>query len=211
MAEETTTEGTVVPETTEPAETPQYSNADVKNHPLFKKLTGQLAELQKADFDRKEAQKAAEKNALLEKAKAEERYEDALKLQQEEHAAALAAYEAKITQAELRASLVASGAKATDGLLKVVAAEYDAEKHGTVDEYVDSLKASEDYAVFFKTSDRVPVPPPGKLPTTGIGVTLNKETIRAYESSDDPEKRKQARAYKREYYDKHGSFRGLLD
>ena len=192
-------------------EPPSVSNTDVKNHPLFQKLTSELSALQKADTDRKAAATAAEKAAALEKATSEERYADALKLQQETAQVELDTLKATTLRAEMKAALLAQGSKSSDGFFKVALAEYDAETHGTVDAYAEALKTDENYALFFADDSRQPLTAPQKLSAPGGVVTLSKEQLLALSNSDDAEKRMQAINYKEAYYNLHGSFRGLLD
>jgi hypothetical protein len=205
-----TTEETQTTETTE-EQAAEFSNSDVKNHPLFQKLTGELAALQRADFERKEAAAQAEKQALLEKAKSEERYEDALRIQQETAAAEVEALKQTALAAEMKAALLAQGAKASQGFFKVAMAEYNAETHGDVETYAESLKANEEYSVFFADQSRQALAAPGKLSAPGNSAVLTREQLRALEQSDEPEKRLQAINYKQAYFERHGSFKGLLD
>jgi hypothetical protein len=196
-----TTETTTTEETTEPS-----LNSQAKDLPWVKELQKKAAKLQRLEEELEtgklragEAAKAAE----IKKAEDEKRYEDALKLKDEEAASKIAALEKKALKAELSTALLGKGAKNSDGFFKVALAEYDSEKHESIEAYADSLK--ETYAEFF-TDGRTPLTPPGRPPATIGSGTLTNEQIRALKTSDKREDRAKAVTYLEDYYDKNGKF-----
>lgn len=201
MPEETT-------ETTEEetVETSQVSNADVKASPLFHKLTAQV----KALTTEKEEREATEATA---KAEVEEkRLKDAGLFDEAvaAHKAAMEVKDAKHTGELLKRDLETDLLKAGFGNAKFIngcVGDYDAEKDGTIAEYVKTLAEDEGNKPFLTTSDgeTPPPPPPGKVTVSG-GTQLTGDQLKALEKSADPKERKQARAYLLDHYQEHGKF-----
>lgn len=181
----------------------ELSNRDVKNDPLFLKLTSELAEFKRADDERKEVAEKAARDAEFEKAKSAEKFEDALKLKEAEFESERTKHYSEIQQRDLATALMVKGFDVRS--VKLLTSEYDAENSGTPDEYATACFEDESNARFLQKSDpNVPNPPP-KV-TGGSGGLLDIPTLKAYEHSDDPEKRKIARANLKAYRKKTGKY-----
>lgn len=199
--------------TTDDDQNQPLSNADLKAHPWVQELikrANRANELEQAEKARADAEIEAKQQAEIEKAKAEERFEDALRLEREKAEASIREARDQALRAQMRASIAENGGRITDGLISVAMAEYDSEKHGTIDTFVETLKSNESYAGFFGKIEQPKPSPPGKLPVSGVVSALTRDQIRQMEQSGDPQQRAQAIEYKKQWYDKHGSFDGLL-
>lgn len=190
----------------------ELSNAAWKGHPLTQKLTQQIADLQRKEADRQAAKEAEERQKEIEEAKAKDDFEKASKLQADEADRKVRAAELRAQTAEIKSALLSRGANATNGLVKVALAEWDPEKHATVEALIDDLAENSDYAPFFAAEEppkRQPLEPPGKTPTNGGSMQWSKaqiEQVRGMELSNDRAERKKARKLLHDYYEAHGSY-----
>ena len=179
------------------------SNADVKSNPLFLKVTKELAELRRAEEERAAAQDREQRDAALKLAQEEKRYEDALKLHREDADRELSELRNKALFAEIKATLLSKGAKASDGFYKVAMAEYDPEKHTSLDALADYLKTSEMYSQFFVSNQRAPLVPPSGQPVSSA-MNANWDEVKTWETSNDKTLRAKARTLLREYREQNG-------
>ncbi len=194
---------TEVPATTtpEPA-TPEISNADVKGHELFQKITAELGALRNEKAERAAADEKATKDAELKKAAEEGRFEDALKQRDTELEKLKADYARDILNRDLQNEMLKAGFQ--NGMfISGAVAGYNTEM-GSIVEYVDGLAKDEVNKAFLGHADtgRNPPPPPGK-PAVNGGKVPNWDEVKSWETGTDPEKKKQARelisAYRKEH------------
>ena len=205
MTEEIQTSNTA--DTTEAEATPQISNAEIKAHPLFSKLTSELAELRRADAERKAAEEQAKKEAELKKAEAEGRYQDALKQRESELEALRAAHSKELLDRDLTTEMLKAGF-GNEIFLRGAVSAYDADKW-TVSEYVASLAGDDANKAFLASSGgagRASLPEPGKPPVNGSKQHISAEQLKAMEASSSLEERQKAREDLRAYRLEHGKY-----
>lgn len=192
------------------------SNAIVKSSKLFQKLAGQVAALEQEKRERVEADTEAKATAEEEKLKAEGRFEEALakrderiKAMEDEHAADLRSRDAELRNRDIATALYAANFR-NKAFIKTYTGEYNAEEHGTPEEYAKALADDEEFKPFLSTfsGDGSPPPPPkppGKIGSTGA-TKLTSAQLTAMEKSADPKVQKQARDYLHRYYQEHREF-----
>lgn len=187
----------------------ELPNAAVKSHPLFQKLAQETAALRKAEADRQAADEAA--RAEAERKALEERgnYDEAIQQRDAEIARIKAEHAAEVQSLRLSSELARAGFD-NDTFIKGAIVGYDAETHGEISEYVQTLAADENNAPFLATigtgPTNEPTPrAPGKPPVNG-GDKTDWNAVAAMEKSDDPQKRREARELLRRYRETHGKY-----
>lgn len=188
---------------TDKKETPALSNSDVKKHPLFLKVTEQLAALTAAEEKRKQDEAAAKTEAERKKLEGKAQYEEALANQEKEFKAKLAELEKGILEKDLTNELLRAGFKNSvfnDGAIH----GYTAEK-GTVSEYVKALSEAEENKIFLDTGKGAgPKRKDVGTPTSNTKQMTPAELTAALKDPD-PKVRAQARQQARENWKKTGS------
>jgi hypothetical protein len=104
--------------------------------------------------------------------------------------------------------LLTLGANVTNGLLKVIKAEYNPEEHASVTDFVATLKDSSDYSEFFAQrtdAQRLKAPTSASVSSAATGQLTN-EQIRALQQSSKPEERSAAVDYLRSYREANGGY-----
>lgn len=176
--------------------TPEVTNAGAKKLPWVQEALRAQAEL----VSLKQKQAEAKAQAERERAEAEGRYQDALKMEQDLVAEIKADYEAKVRQMSLENEFIKAGV-ADPRVVKIFADDYNPESE-SVAEFVSRVKSDESNQLYFQdTNTRRAAPPP---PSGGKTVAPTAAELEKWSKSSDPEKRKRAIDYKREYWIKHG-------
>ncbi|GEM_PF-7018717 len=185
-------------------------NAAIKKHPVFVKVTEELAALRREREERLAAEtKAQEERAKAERQKAIEDaekakdFEKAQALREAEHEAEKADYEEKLRNTQLKFELSLKGF--SERGIKLLSTEYTEDK-GPIEDYAKACLENEDNKVFLKTAPSREIPEaPLKVSVSGDpGMSIEK--CKAYEKSADPEKRKQAREFLKAYRLEHGKY-----
>lgn len=192
MSEENKTEQQE--QTQEQQEQQELSNNDVKSHPLFQKLTEQLSEFQRKEQERAAAEEKAAREAELKKAEEEGKWQDIVKMREQEIENLRASYAKDMLERDLKTELVRAGFS-NDVFLKGAIGSYSGDPEG-VTEYVEQLKADAGNAVFLNQAQQAAnsTPAPPSTPTI-TGTKLSDAKIVAMEKSSDPAERAQARAH----------------
>lgn len=215
MTEEVKTENQATEESTHastPEPTSLTSNADVKEHPLFKKMTAQLAQFQQAEKDRASRDAQAQKEAEIKALEAKGEYEAALTQQKSEMERLVAQHEREILHRDLQSELFKQGFN-NDLFVKGAITGYDAETHGDINAYVEALANDEANKGFLSTGTGRQVHDAAGLgrPAASGSMPLTGKRLLEYKNSPDPEKRAQYRKVAGEYFDKHGTLDGLYN
>jgi hypothetical protein len=195
----------VVPPVSGEPKPKEQTNADLKSAPWVQEMAAELKALraEKAEQERKKLE--ADKQTEIDLATKEQDYNRALQLQTEQSEAKVKAAESKALFAEIKTALVSKGAKPTaDGLFKVAMAEYNPEKHKTVEAFAEQLKINDAYAVFFLDASRQVIPAPIGAPVNPMSVDWAQ--VKAWETGTDKEKQKEARRLIGEYRNAHGKY-----
>ena len=200
MTDDQGAQGADAQEPAEPAAN-ELTNNDVKNHPLFKKLTSQLAELQNAQNEKLEAEKKAAAEAEIKALEAKGEFEQALKIKTEEIERIKSEHAAQILERDLKTQLFKAGFT-NDIFVNGAVMSYD--KETPMDEYVQALTENEANKPFLAAQTREPLKPPGK-PTVGGGASpLTASQVKELQASDSQEDRQKARNYLHNYFIEHG-------
>lgn len=189
MPEEQTPTPEVTPKSNEEPKR-ELTNADVKSDPLFKKVTGELAELKSQIAAEKAEQTKAQEASEMERLKEAGKYEEAIKLNADRLERMEAQHKADLLKRDLTTELIKAGAK-NDMFLKGVIADYDGETD--IAEYVQSLTSSDDHKLFFgslEQSRQTQPAPKGVAPNGNADLTW--QQVKAMEQSDDPKQRAKA-------------------
>lgn len=181
---------------------PQISNQDVKNHPLFQKLTNQLGELQRADEERKQSEVESAKQEKIKKAEAEGNFKKAAELHQQQLADLENKHKTELTKRDLTLELTKLGAT-NKIFINGAIAGYDYET--PIDEYIAALSSDESNQGIFG-GDKKPPKPPGKTPVSGFGKNPTMAELKKIGDNpkSTPEQKQQARDYMRDFWNKHG-------
>jgi hypothetical protein len=172
----------------------------VKNHPLFQKMASELAEIRNERKERKEAEDRAAREAERKKMIEEGRQEEALALRDKELEDLKTSHARELGQLNVENKLYAEGFR-NRKFLSWAKDDYDGVSD--VDDYVATLKADPENAIFMGTPAAPPKPtPPGKPSISGGAMTLDQ--MRQMEASTDPSVKKQVREFKKQYFDEHG-------
>ncbi len=178
------------------------SNADVKAHPLFKKLTDDLAERNKADADRKAADEAAQADAEQKRLKDEGKFEEAIKLEKDGREADARAHALELQVRDLELAITKTGFT-NDTFIRGAVAGFDPDK-GTIEDYAKHLAENEVNKAFLgEITDPGKPTPPGKPPGGKQGA-LNARQIKALKNSSDPAERRRGIKILEDYFDAHG-------
>lgn len=188
------TEATPEPASSEPG----LSNSDVKSHPLFKKLTSQLSEMN-SKFEQRETAEKAEKTAAEQAKLLEEKnFTELLTVKENEFKAKLAELEQAnaekeklITKKDLTIALTGKGFQ-NETFLDGAVARYNAEKHGDFTAYADALASDESNAALLNAAVAKSKVPDVRVPTTPTATMTPKE-LKAMLHHKDLEKRAAAR------------------
>lgn len=189
MSEEQTPTPEVTPEINEEPKR-ELTNADVKSDPLFKKVTGELAELKSQIAAEKAEQTKAQEAAEMERLKESGKYEEAIKLHADRLERMESQHKADLLKRDLTIELVNAEAKNKVFLQGAIAA-YDGETD--IAEYVQSLKNSDENKPFFggmEQSRQTQPAPKGVAPSGNADLTW--QQVKAMEQSDDPKQRAKA-------------------
>ena len=192
MSEETKPEVTEIQEPQEP----ELSNSDVKKHPLFQKLTEQLGQFQREAAERAAAEEKAAREHEMKKAEEEQRWQDALRMREQELEETKAKYEKDMRDRDLAFELSRAGFN-NDVFIKGAMASYNPDA-GSIGEYVQNLANDEANKVFLGNQQAPRANPPSTPSVTGGSFTT--EQLRAMRDSDDPEVRAKRRAYLKSLY-----------
>ncbi len=191
------------------------SNAAIKASPLFQKLAADLKteregrevlEQEKADREATEqaAAEEVEKNRLKDAGLFDE-MEAKYKAKDE---AKDASHAAELQRRDIQAALLQSNFR-NKKFISGSVADYNAEKDGTVDEYVAALAADEANAAFIiapgAAGGKLPPKPPGKNNVDGATME-NWEEVKSWENSGNREERLKAGKLLGEYHQKHGKY-----
>lgn len=181
-------------------------NADIKSHPLFVKMTKQLSALQQAEAERQAAADKAKREAKIAEAQAKGEFEKALQLKDEEYTRELSVLKAQVLKKDLTTELLGVGFTARAA--KFLATEYDAEKHESPEAFARACVEDEGNAQFLSApaSDPRKPSPPNASPVSGTTGKINWEEVRAWETGDDPEKKKKARELLRKFREETGRY-----
>lgn len=189
MTEENTTETTRTP-----TETPEIDNNAIKNSPLFQKLAGQLAERDRADKERLDAENKAKSDAAQAKLIEEGRFEESLKSKEQEIESIRLQHAQEITSRDIKSELYKAGFN-NDTFVNGAVLGYDAET-GSVADYVAAIAANEANAPFATNAARSHVTPPANSPVSNVsGVQITKDNYKTMLKSPDPNIQKQARTW----------------
>ena len=192
---------------------PTISTKDIRESELFRTATGK----QKEKIDSVEAELAALKTSIADKAKADR--DEALKSQgnwdtlENELRAEIIARDALHAKRELdwkvRAEL---GRNFSDQFfIDAMASKYDGDKEGIV-AHVEELAKSEEYARYrsnYVPPPSVAQPPAGSVPAARSTGTMTKGRLDALANSADASERMEAINYKKAIYDRDGHFGNL--
>lgn len=171
------------------------NNSDIKNHPLFLKVTGELASLKTKIEDRKTADEEAATKADQAKLLEEKNFKDLLASKETEYTTKLAALEKSNTEKDLMIELTAKGFS-NKVFLNGAIASYDKEAHGDFSKYADTLSSDAVNAQFL--SAQKPKPKDDIHGSNGPITTLTPVELKAQLNSTDPTKRAAARAIAKE-------------
>lgn len=178
-------------------------NSDVKNHPLFKKITAQLADYQKSETAAKEAKDVAEKEEILRKAAESGKFEDAEKMYKEQIERMKISHSSEIQERDLQSSLAVAGFD-NKMFIRGAVAGFDSTKT-SIEDYVAELKSDELNKPFLRTASIVVKPQaPGTVAVNG-GKT-NWEDVKKLELSSKADDRAKARSLIADYRKETGEY-----
>jgi len=177
----------------------KMSNPDVKTHPLFLKMTSQVAELNKKIEERDAADKESKTKADQSKLLEEKNFTELLASKESEFKAKLTTLEQQltekdqqITKKDLKIALTGKGF-ANETFLNGAVAGYDLETHGDFAKYAETLAADEANAAFLNSMQTPRKGRPNANVPNPPTVTLTPAELNAQLKSDDPKKRAEAR------------------
>lgn len=191
-----------VKESTEKA-TPEASNRDVKDSPLFQKLTAELSSFKQREAERQEADKSAQSKAEQEKLEAAGRYEEALALKQKEFENLQAKHQKEVLKRDLKTELIQKGFN-NEIFMKGAMAAFEGDSDSVAD-YVNELASADSNKMFLTDSNKrtvLPVPN-GVNPFEGV---TDWGKIREIAKGSDKDSSQKAKKALTDYYDKNGSF-----
>ncbi|MCK5610763.1 hypothetical protein KAR91_53315 [Candidatus Pacearchaeota archaeon] len=194
MSDGNNTEVTPEPtQTPDPAAEPQVepvSNAELKAHPAFQKVTGELAQLRQEKADRVAKEDADKVEAERAKLVAAGDYESALKLRDDNIEQMKTDHAKDLLQRDIESGLMKVGFN-NDIFLRDAVRQFDGDSAG-VAEYVKELAAKDENKMFMGNEPRTTLPEtvPGGKPTVSMSV---EEARQLSKSSDDPAIRQKAR------------------
>lgn len=192
MTEENTSTPTTIEAT--PAVTPEIDNNAIKNSPLFQKLASKLAERERADNERVEAENKLKAEEAQKKLIEEGRFEESLKSKEQEIEKIRLQHAQELTSRDIRGELYKAGFQ-NDNFVNGAVLGYNAET-GSVADYVAAIAADESNAMFAAnvTKPAIPAPASGSVANVS-GVQITKDNYRTMLKSPDPAISKQARTW----------------
>jgi len=189
-------------------------NAAIKASPLFQKLTAELkAEregrevLAQEKTDRAAAEQAAADEAEQERLKKDGLFDEAAAKYKAADEAKDAKHAAELQKRDIEAALLRANFR-NEHFNDGVVSKYNAEKDGTIEEYVTALAADEVNAAFITALGNEGDPPPkapGKTTVTPAGKT-NWEEVKNWENNGTREEKQKARKLIGKYHDEHGEY-----
>lgn len=193
------------------------SNADLKSHPVFQKLASKLANYEKAEDERRDAERRQAEEAEvkkrdeeLKKLEEESRFKEALEMRERELEKVRNDARKQILGLKLENSLIGEGYK-NPYFLKGVISGFDGDE-AALQDYVQKITNDEANRIFKEsqaagaTIDEPGLRPPSAGNVAQTSTTMPVEKLRAMEQSSDRNERMKARQILKEYREKHGKY-----
>jgi hypothetical protein len=196
--------------TTEPQVEPEIDNAAAKKLPWVQKMAQENAEFRRMAEERKAAEAEQARAAEIKKAEDDKNWEQAKKLHEQQLAEERAKYAKEILKRDVDAALKGEGFE-NALFIKGARIGYNADEHGTPEEYAAALKADPSNALALgqQPASRETHTPPGKPPATGPKPTaVTEDQILALVNSDDRKERLKGLEHQRAFYAQHKRYPG---
>jgi hypothetical protein len=175
------------------------TNSEVKNHPLFAKLTADLAEKERRLQIIEDEKKRAEQEAEIKKAESEADYKKALELRDQQLKAEKEKYEKEIQSRDIQTELIKLGFK-NSKFLRGCVADYDGKT--PIGDYVKLL--AEENKDLLDSVVRTVIPAPNTPNAQGTNNTYSLDQLKEMEKSKDPKQRQIVYDYIYEFSKSHG-------
>lgn len=186
-------------------EVPSISNADLKAHPVFQKLTSQVAAYERAEQERREEAAKAAQEAEIKALEDQKRYDEVIKLKDQEIQATVEKFQNELLTLNLKNELVKAGFH-NDHFVKGVVSDFQGTQE-EIDSYVQSVLNDEKNKPFLASSqNQQSYVPPSTPGVASMNDTVPIETLKAWENSSDREERIKARAYLSKYRQANGKY-----
>lgn len=196
-------------DTTEEPKKEETAEPSFKDDPKYLAMSKQLAEFQRKEAERVNAEAAAKKEAEIKELEAKGQYEAAIKAREAELEAVKKQHAQDILNRDIEAGLLKVGFN-NELFIKGAIASYSPEE-GDISAFIEKLDKDENNNPFKRGVEGRTVHSSSGLSVPGstTNAPLRGQKLREYEKSPDKEKRLQAIAAKEDWWNKHGNLDGL--